>query len=210
MSQPLVIKIPLKNKRGDIVAEKEVVSYAGLLARAHDEGLDHVETTIVQLPTAQNGEVAVVRAVVRGKQGTFTGLGDANPSNVNPAVARHLIRIAETRAKARAFRDYTNIGTVALEELGGDEELASEPAVEKQRPVARAASDDRPGMTDAQRRRLWRLALRLGYEGDAAAAFIKERLGVRPDRKATKHEASKLIDELEAQARERGGKGHAA
>src|SRR5207244_4512181 len=110
------------------VGEKEVVSYAGLLAQAHAEGLSQIETNVIQLPTSDNGGTAVVRAVVSGKQGSFSGLGDANAANVNPGVARHLIRIAETRAKSRALRDFVNVGVVSLEELGGDDELAEETA----------------------------------------------------------------------------------
>ena len=48
----------------------------------------------------------------------FSDIGDANPQNCNSKVARHLIRMASTRAKARAFRDMDNIGMTALEELG--------------------------------------------------------------------------------------------
>ena len=55
-----------------------------------------------------------------GKEYTFTGIGDAAPNNVAPAMQTCLIRMAETRAKARALRDGVNVGTAALEELGDE------------------------------------------------------------------------------------------
>lgn len=96
------------------------VLYAGLLDLAHERGLKSIVTTLVQVPGELNGNVAVIHATVTTEQGTFDGLGDAAPNNVNRMMAPHLIRLAETRAKARALRDATNIGTTALEELGGD------------------------------------------------------------------------------------------
>jgi len=196
MSQPLTIKMKIRNRAGEIIGEKEVVSYAGLLARAHEQGLTTIETAIVQAPTDANGQTAIVRAVVRGERGEFTGIGDADPSNVNPRVAAHLLRLAETRAKARALRDYTNIGMVSLEELGGDE-LDEEPS-----PAPVARPDD--PMTDAQRRMLWRQALALGHEGEDAARFIREQLGLEEGEKGGKRAASRLIDQLEQQLRHRG------
>jgi hypothetical protein len=63
---------------------------------------------------------------VETEQGTFTGIGDANPSNVTRMMAPHLLRMAETRAKARALRDAVNVGVTALEELAdADETLPS-------------------------------------------------------------------------------------
>ena len=198
MSPPLIARIPIKNRHGDVIAEKEVVSYAGLLATAHEEGLESIETAIVQTPSDANEHVAIVRAVVKGRRGTFSGLGDADPRNVDPSVSRHLIRIAETRAKARALRDFVNIGLVSLEELGGDEPVAHASAAPES---STAVETPAPPMTEAQRRLLFRLAFALGYTADAASSFLDERAGVRPGETPSRRVASRLIDELDAEVR---------
>jgi hypothetical protein len=97
---------------------KSFVLYAGLLDLAHERGLKGVTTTLVQIPSDLNGQMAIVHASVETSQGTFTGLGDADPTNVSRMMVPHLIRMAETRAKARALRDSVNVGVTALEELG--------------------------------------------------------------------------------------------
>ena len=98
---------------------KRFVLYAGLLEEAHSRGLRSIETELLQVPAKENGEVAIVKAVIRTEEGKFAGIGDASPQNVNRAIAPHLIRMAETRAKARALRDAINVGVTAFEELGG-------------------------------------------------------------------------------------------
>ena len=108
---------------------RRFVLYAGLLEEAHARGLRSIETELLQVPGAENGEVAIARAVVRTEEGKFSGIGDASPGNVSRAIAPHIIRMAETRAKARALRDAINVGVAALEELG-DEEVAPEAARE--------------------------------------------------------------------------------
>lgn len=101
---------------------RRFVLYAGLLEEAHARGLRSIETELLQVPHAENGEVAIARAVVRTEEGKFSGIGDASPGNVSRAIAPHIIRMAETRAKARALRDAINVGVTALEELGDEEE----------------------------------------------------------------------------------------
>jgi hypothetical protein len=99
---------------------KDFVLYAGLLDAAHKAGLQGIRTFIVQCPSPTNGGSAVVHATVEFGWGSFTGIGDADDGNVSRNIAPHKVRMAETRAKARALRDALNIGMVALEEMGPD------------------------------------------------------------------------------------------
>jgi hypothetical protein len=117
---PLVHRIPVKDGNGKVIGEKEVVSYRGLLDMVHKERLSAVDSTLLQAPTKENGDTAIVRVSITTGRGTFTGIGDACPRNVNARIAPHLIRMAETRAEARAMRKAVNIGMVAMEELGDD------------------------------------------------------------------------------------------
>ena len=102
---------------------KQYVLFQGLLDEAHTQGLHGIDTDLVQVPTPENGNVAIVKAVCEMEDGRkFSGIGDASPENVGRNIAPHIIRMAETRAKARALRDAVNVGATALEELSeGDD-----------------------------------------------------------------------------------------
>ncbi len=113
---------------------KSFVLYAGLLSEAHQQGLKRIETELIQVPTKENGETAICRAVVETEKGVFSGLGDADPRNVSQNMRTVILRLSETRAKARALRDAVNVGVAALEELGDhvfDENDVSEDAQSK-------------------------------------------------------------------------------
>jgi hypothetical protein len=103
----------LKNIKG-----KDFVLYAGVLDLATQKGLLKLEVELLQYPTKENDHEAICGAIAEDKNGkVFSDIGDANPGNCTPMIAKHLIRMASTRAKGRALRDMCNIGIACLEEL---------------------------------------------------------------------------------------------
>src|SRR3989475_6010485 len=150
---------------------RETIAYADLLSMAHDEGLKSIQTQILAQPSEENGHRCIVKAVVELEKGRFEGLGDAAPGNVEGFLAPHLIRVAETRAKARALRDAVNCGVVSFDELDGARQRTgsfdpgsgassrhSEPRRSSAPPRAARAPNGSDGpMSEAQRRYLFRL-----------------------------------------------------
>src|ERR1043166_4126508 len=106
-------------RNGEPSAQKETVAYAELLKLAHEEGLKSITPELLLQPSEENGRHCIVKATVETERGRYEGLGDADPGNVESFLLPHLIRVAETRAKARALRDAVNVGVVSLEELDG-------------------------------------------------------------------------------------------
>jgi len=103
---------------------KDFVLYAGVLDLATQKGLLKLEVDLLQYPSKENGNEAICRAVAVGKNAeVFSDVGDANPNNCHAMIAKHLIRMASTRAKGRALRDMCNIGIACLEELADFEDV---------------------------------------------------------------------------------------
>jgi hypothetical protein len=180
---------------------KRFVLYAGLLEEAHNRGLRSIETDLVQVPTKENGDVAIVKAVIRTEEGKFAGIGDASPQNVNRAIAPHLIRMAETRAKARALRDAINVGVTAFEELGGpgEEEVveSSKSAEGNGRP--KAQNEEGRGELPATRKQLNYLEALISDVVDDGIGRFEEMVG-KPVGELTREEASEWIGRLSGRA----------
>lgn len=109
---------------------KDFITFKGLLAMAHDQGLKGIETELVSIDKdrteeEKNGKtyitnatgLTIFKAKVVGEKGMFSAYGDASPRNVGKMIAPHLIRMAETRSVARALRFYTGCGYTCSDEL---------------------------------------------------------------------------------------------
>jgi hypothetical protein len=214
----LICTIQIKDRTGRVIGTKEVVTYPGLLSKAHEEGLQKIATKLLQVPSDENARTAIAKAWVETKKGRFEGIGDANPENVNSFIVPHLIRMAETRAKARALRDAVNIGIVSFEELDGDgfpptdKDLGSGAVTAQQGPPeqtppqpTRVTGNGQGPMTEAQRRYLFRLLAAQGLENDAAHDYLKDAFGVKTLKDVAKHQATQMIDGLLKHAAEVAG-----
>ena len=115
--QPSVLDVQIRKEHVIVRQGKEFVLYTGLLDAAHRAGLMGISTSLVDAPSAENGQTAICHAEARFAWGVYSGIGDANAKNTGVMIAPHIIRMAETRAKARALRDGLNVGMASVEEL---------------------------------------------------------------------------------------------
>ena len=130
---------------------REFVKYPGLLDLGHQKGILKIEVDPLQYPTKDNGQFAICKAIVVSKTGeSFTDVGDANPDNCSSKVRKHLLRMASTRAIARALRSYTNIGMTCLEELAEMEEALGEEFTKTEGQVRKERSTPERAATQAQ------------------------------------------------------------
>ncbi len=138
---------------------KSFVTYEGLLDLAHQKGLKSIEVQIIQIPCQENNMTAICQAIATTENEKFQDIGDASPKSVNAGLVPHLIRMASTRAKARALRDLTNVGMTAVEELSMDSEPANQSEEEYRSP-----NQEPP--TPRQLETIKKLAEQLNYDID--------------------------------------------
>ena len=125
---------------------REYLTHNGLLRVAHEVGLKSIQSELVHWNAEK--KAAVIKTVVIGERGTYTGYGDACPANVAKHLREATLRMAETRAVNRALRLYTGLGMTTTEELPGDHETEEKPP----QPTAKAANKGcrAPTMVDTQ------------------------------------------------------------
>jgi len=101
------------------ISGKDFVTAEGLLTAAIAMGLqqDGYGISVELLHYFPQEHRAICRATVVMPTGTYSDIGDADPSNVNRMIVPSLIRMAATRARCRALRLATGIDTCAVEEL---------------------------------------------------------------------------------------------
>ena len=215
--QPKLDERFIKNIEG-----RDFVVYAGLLDLAHQKGLVKMAVEVLQYPTTENGHMAITKAQAESRLGElFTDVGDATPSNCSSKVAKHLLRMASTRAKARALRDFTNIGMTCLEELGDLNDVTDEgptletaapkkgKAIKKESPKPAALVPIPPApikgstppakMSEAQNRAIMNLAKRRGLNQEELEKLALEAYGTNFN-ELTVADASQMIRHLQQSA----------
>ena len=112
---------------------KPFLTFGGLLKEAHARGLINIATNLLR-QSDEKDDTVIVQAIctlmhptLKDKVIQCTALGDANKNSIrNEFLEPHKIRIAETRAIARALRFALGLGYVAKEEMPYDEKKREE------------------------------------------------------------------------------------
>jgi len=122
------------NKKGKW--EDDIITFEELLNNVHKKeyGLKSIKTEMLEHNSEK--KFAVFKATITIKGGKeFTGHGEATQENCGEMIKKHYLRMAETRAIARACRWTTNNAKTAKEELAaGDKPIEKKeaPTVEGQ------------------------------------------------------------------------------
>lgn len=197
---------------------KTFVLYAGLLDAFHDKAKDTddakpvIETDLLQIPSEDNGHVAIVHASAGFKigeewiYGPFEGIGDASADNVGRMIQPHLIRMAETRAKARALRDLVNVGAEVLEDAAPESQGSNGngAAARQSTPPEKVAGVEKGGAKKEQKARksqkdLLRV-LAVELRGEEGVERLEKRIG-KSIEDLSRAEADEWIDRLTPDSR---------
>ena len=127
--------------------------FRDLLSRAHNMGLTHIKTKAISISDPPERR-AVFKATVtmRTEDGLldFVGHGDCDEKNTHALIAPHYIRMAETRAIARALRWATNEGRTCEEEMPSfDGVISKVDFVNKKIRTDHTADEDSQGLLNA-------------------------------------------------------------
>jgi hypothetical protein len=108
------------------------VTHSGLLRIASRNRCRSIETAVQENLSDPAAGRWVFKATVikRASSSGFVAYGDADPTNVSPLVRGAELRVAETRATARALRKAYGIGLCSIEELGALSSTPESPAAE--------------------------------------------------------------------------------
>ena len=225
----LLLKVEILDSTGKVLEERTATTDRKLLEAAHADKLRSVTTEVVLAPSRDSGDMVIVRATVTTQRGTFTGIGDAAPTNVPEKLRSALPRIAETRSLCRAFRAALNVGYASVEELAetvrfpSKRDAASAPASSppEERPLgaslpqrsrgrderpSEASQNDRRAMSDDQRRFVFRLCFDLGATKENVRDRALEALGAQRLEHATRVDASRAIENLKREIGARGSR----
>ncbi len=168
------------------------ITHTGLLRVATRRGCTGIEIRAVEALCDPQRNAWVVQATAfRDKYCKgFSGIGDANPTNVSPIVRGAELRIAETRAVNRALRKAYGIGLCSIEEIGSNN--PPEPsAAQGKRPAQPAVVK---GNGHHLRDRLLVLIRQQKLDGALVKAYAADFCSVKELREASKEQVQEFIE----------------
>lgn len=190
-------------------------TFAELITEAHKRGFRGLTTELIDYHFEDGNPVyAIVKAVADFESGSFEGIGDATRENTNRGIGPHLVRMASTRAMARALRVALGVGKTAVEELGGEApddrqapERGSSPGKQSKpatKPSASSAGNEAQAITPANLKLLKALADDVYGDRDGhldGHEWMQRELG-QPLDELTNEKAERMIEKLNAKQTE--------
>lgn len=123
MGKATEIKLIEEGKIDHKENKEDMINFGELLSKAHEKAGEknlNICTKLISHDTEKNIVIFKARVIETDKDGAksvFEAHGDASPETVGIMIRQHYIRMAETRAIARALRWYTNNATTASVEV---------------------------------------------------------------------------------------------
>ena len=189
----------LSLKRGDLLLLSGgwYVTHTGLLrlaARRRCMGI-HVQP-IPEFSDATKGRYAFKATAYKSRvcQG-FVGHGDADPSNVSPAIQGAEMRAAETRAVDRALRAAYGLGVCSVEELGACSSTGESLAEGQKRPP-QPTNGNGWATGPRVRDRLCQLIRQHHLDPDLVKAYAIDFCGTKTLRDATRVQVENFVAHL--------------
>jgi hypothetical protein len=190
-----MIDLKLMRKRGYIIKlqGREYTTHAGLLATAHEHGLEGVWVDMVSWDADKRA--AVMKATAKGARGTYQDYGDADPTNVGKNIATACIRMASTRASSRALRLYLGVGMTTFEELPGNSP-APAPKKEEPQPLTEPSTPVHHPSFEQDRPAFMRELGVIGWDYKEACYYLEVKGNPRPSSMSNLNR-NKLLSHLE-------------
>ena len=125
----------------------------------------------------------------------FVGYGDADPTNISPAMRGCELRIAETRAVNRALRKAYGIGICSLEELASKERPSLPPKI-----LVNSENGSRPNATASVRTELHQLIRKHHLNAELVKRYAADFCGTEALRNASREQVVGFVKAITEEA----------
>lgn len=193
---------------GDVnyIQKRWYVTHSGLIALARRRRCSGITVRpLDKFCDSSSSHWAFQATVFKTRAGKgFTGIGDADPSNISPLLRGAEMRIAETRAVSRALRKAYGIGICSVEELGCPPSATS--TAQRKKPTGEIACDSSKeqgcnghgtnGNGSRVRDRLCQLIRQHQLDANLVKSYAVDFCGTKTLREATREQVENFVVHL--------------